>query len=191
MVNRLTNGKVPTNGKGSTNGERHQLIEMARAVHDAVHDAIVEKLPGLVAEAMQGDEVKMRIAMVVADATRAAVADLTQHIAKMDAELKSWFQKVEEEYSAGLDETQARFLEAFQKTVASLPAAQVRVTIPENAIKVEMEPGPPVQVTIPENAIKVETSVKTPPRPRMVEKSIVYGPDGRPQKIIETTADGE
>lgn len=78
--------------------------------------------------------------------------------------------------------------------VPDQPPATVNFSVPDGAVRVDVHQQPSI-VNVPEGSIRVDVSqpealeVRMPKRKQRVEKSIVYGPTGRPDKIVEETTE--
>lgn len=147
-----------------------EIVEFARAAKD-----------------LALEQTDARLADLRGELTIAVARIVREEVAKLESEYRRFRAGVEGKLSGGRSD----LIDAFRASLQEQPAPQV--IIPESAITV-VAPAPP-DVVVPPDAIRVEIvwpdkmELTLKPRKTVVVKEIVYGGDGRPSKIVETTTE--
>jgi hypothetical protein len=121
--------------------------------------------------------------------TAAMIQSFQATLTKMAEDLRR-SEKSFEQRLASLSKMHEAGFEQIKSIVQGLPVPQVHLSVPESAINVNVKQEP-VEVNIQDKAfnISVENKLEVPKRTTTSEKSIVYGPTGRPETIVEKTSE--
>lgn len=128
------------------------------------------------------EEFAISIGHAVKDSVKDSVSDLEKKLHDtIRHEVEQNIKTLITSYEVKIMQIREDYLKSLENLVKSIPVPVVTVNQPN------------IDVTIPESAIqvKVEQELKQKPKKTRVEKSVVYGATGRPEKIVEETIESD